>query len=172
VTLARPKLRGTDEAFASRRLGKHDTRTHALESVTIAGYVRGLSTRDVEASLAEALGAEAALSKSTVSRVCEAIKDEFDTRGAQPGRCRTRLPVPGRVALPVPRRRPRRTGHGRLRHHRRRRPRGCSRSRRSQPSPTTRSSGEPPRVLWRGSAVPGFGRGSVAGHQRQPLGAC
>ncbi len=33
----------------------------------------------MEATLAEALGAEAALSKSTVSRVCEAIKDEFDT---------------------------------------------------------------------------------------------
>jgi transposase-like protein len=28
--------------------------------------------------LAEALGPEAALSKSTVSRVCEAIKTEFD----------------------------------------------------------------------------------------------
>jgi transposase-like protein len=33
----------------------------------------------VEATLADALGAEAALSKSTVSRVCEAIKVEFDT---------------------------------------------------------------------------------------------
>jgi putative transposase len=50
-----------------------------LESLVITGYVRGLSTRDVEASLADALGAEATLSKSTVSRVCEAIKVEFDT---------------------------------------------------------------------------------------------
>lgn len=79
VTLERPKLRGTDAAFASRLLGKHVTRTNALESLTIAGYVRGLSTRDVEASLADALGAEAALSKSTVSRVREALKEEFDT---------------------------------------------------------------------------------------------
>ncbi len=78
VTLERPKLRGTDTAFASRLLGKHVTRTNALEALTIAGYVRGLSTRDVEASLADALGSEAALSKSTVSRVCEAIKCEFD----------------------------------------------------------------------------------------------
>ena len=78
VEMARPKLRGTDERFASQLLGKHVTRTHALESLVIAGYVRGLSTRDVEASLADALGAEATLSKSTVSRVCEAIKDEFD----------------------------------------------------------------------------------------------
>ena len=49
-------------------------RTNALESLVIAGFVRGLSVRDVEATLAEALGSEATLSKSTVSRVCEAIK--------------------------------------------------------------------------------------------------
>ena len=79
VELARPKLRGTDTAFASRLLGKGVTRTNALESLVIAGYVRGLSTRDVEASLADALGPEATLSKSTVSRVCTAIRDEFDT---------------------------------------------------------------------------------------------
>jgi transposase-like protein len=39
--------------------------------------VRGLSVRDVENTLADALGAEAALSKSTVSRVCQAIGEEF-----------------------------------------------------------------------------------------------
>jgi putative transposase len=54
------------------------TKTNALESLVIAGFVRGLSVRDVEATLADALGAEAGLSKSTVSRVCAAIKDEFD----------------------------------------------------------------------------------------------
>jgi putative transposase len=77
VTVARPKLRGTTEKFASRLFGAGVTRTIALESLVIAGYVRGLSDRDVEATLADALGAEAALSKSTVSRVCEAIKTEF-----------------------------------------------------------------------------------------------
>jgi putative transposase len=40
--------------------------------------VRGLSVREVEAALAEVLGPEAALSKSTVSRICQAIKTEFD----------------------------------------------------------------------------------------------
>jgi len=79
VTIDRPKLRGTDEVFASRLLGVGVVRTNALESLVIAGFVRGLSVRDVEATLADALGPEAALSKSTVSRVCEAIKDEFDT---------------------------------------------------------------------------------------------
>jgi putative transposase len=77
VTVARPKLRGATERFASRLFGAGVTKTHALESLVIAGYVRGLSDRDVEATLADALGAEAALSKSTVSRVCEAIKGEF-----------------------------------------------------------------------------------------------
>jgi putative transposase len=78
VTLARPKLRGTDTAFASRLLGKGVTRTNALESLVIAGFVRGLSVRDVEASLADALGPQATVSKSTVSRICEQIKEEFD----------------------------------------------------------------------------------------------
>ena len=78
IELQRPKLRNTDQAFASRLLGVGVTKTNALESLVIAGFVRGLSTRDVEATLAEALGAQAALSKSTVSRVCEAIKTEFD----------------------------------------------------------------------------------------------
>jgi putative transposase len=78
VVLERPKLRGTTEPFASRLLGKGVSRTNALESLVLSGFVRGLSVRDVEAVLAEALGPEAALSKSTVSRICEVIKQEFD----------------------------------------------------------------------------------------------
>ena len=78
VVLERPKLRGTTEPFASRLLGKGVSRTNALEALVLSGFVRGLSTRDVEAALAEALGPEAALSKSTVSRICEVIKTEFD----------------------------------------------------------------------------------------------
>ena len=77
VTLSRPKLRGTTEAFASRLFGAHVTKTSALETLVIASFVRGLSVRDVEAALAEALGDQAAISKSTVSAVCQAIKDEY-----------------------------------------------------------------------------------------------
>ena len=83
VTVARPKLRGTTERFASALFGKSVTRSNALESLVIAGFVRGLSVRDVENTLADALGAEAALPKSTVSRICQAIGDEFT---AWPGR--------------------------------------------------------------------------------------
>jgi putative transposase len=77
VALQRPKLRGTDQAFCSRLFGAGVTRTNALESLVISGWVRGLSDRDIEAALAEVLGPEAALSKSTVSRICAAIGEEF-----------------------------------------------------------------------------------------------
>jgi hypothetical protein len=79
VKLQRPKLRGTDQAFSSRLSGVGVTHTHALESLVISGWVRGLSDRDIEAALAEVLGAEAALSKSTVSRICQRIREEFET---------------------------------------------------------------------------------------------
>jgi putative transposase len=84
VTVARPKLRGTTGAFASKLFGTTVTRSNALESLVIAGFVRGLSVRDVENTLADALGAEAALSKSTVSRVCQAIGGQFEAWRTRP----------------------------------------------------------------------------------------
>jgi len=84
VTVARPKLRGTTEAFASKLFGTTVTKSNALESLVIAGFVRGLSVRDVENTLADALGAEAALSKSTVSRVCQAIGGQFEAWRTRP----------------------------------------------------------------------------------------
>jgi len=78
IELQRPKLRGTDEAFCSRLFGKGVTRTNALEALVISGWVRGLSDRDIEACLAEVLGPEAALSKSTVSEICQRIRAEFE----------------------------------------------------------------------------------------------
>ena len=79
VTVARPKLRGTEDKFVSRLFGTAVTKTNALETLVIAGFVRGLSVRDVEATLADALGPQASLSKSTVSRVCQVIAEEFNT---------------------------------------------------------------------------------------------
>lgn len=78
ITLERQKARGTEVPFTSRLLGAGVTRTNALESLVIAGFVRGLSVRDIEAALAEALGPEMRISKSTVAVICQAIKDEFD----------------------------------------------------------------------------------------------
>ena len=79
VTVQRPKLRGTTSGFASQLCGTGATKTNALEALVIAGFVRGLSTRDIEATLTEALGEHAGVSRSTVSRVCEQIKTQFDT---------------------------------------------------------------------------------------------
>lgn len=78
VALKRPKLRNCAEAFASQLLGKGTVRTEPLEALVISGWVRGLSDRDIEALLAEALGPEAALSKSTASRICRRLRDEFE----------------------------------------------------------------------------------------------
>ena len=59
-------------------LGKGVVRSEPLEALVISAGVRGLSDRDIEALLAEALGPEAALSKSTASRICQRLRDEFD----------------------------------------------------------------------------------------------
>jgi putative transposase len=79
VTVSRPKLRGTSEAFASRLFGTGITKSNALEALVIAGFVRGLSVRDVEATLADALGAQATVSRSEVSRICQVIREELQT---------------------------------------------------------------------------------------------
>lgn len=79
LDLKRPKLRNTTEAFASTLLGKGVVRSEPLEALVISAWVRGLSDRDIEAMLAEALGPEAALSKSTASRICQRLRAEFDT---------------------------------------------------------------------------------------------
>ena len=57
VKLARPKVRGTLQRFSSQLLGRGVTRTNALEALVISGWVRGLSTRDIAAALAETLHA-------------------------------------------------------------------------------------------------------------------
>ncbi len=54
VALERPRVRNaTVLGFESKILGKGVARTHALESLVITGFLRGLSTRDIEAALEE-----------------------------------------------------------------------------------------------------------------------
>ncbi|MGA5135461.1 IS256 family transposase [Streptomyces olivoreticuli] len=77
VTVARPRLRGTTEKFAPRLFGTSVTRTNALESLVIASFVHGLSTRGVTDTLAGALGPDAALSKSTVSSIRRSVRGEY-----------------------------------------------------------------------------------------------
>ena len=77
------------------------TKSNALESLVIAGFVRGLSVRDVENTLAEALGDRGRVVASRpCRRVCQAIGDEFAAWStAPPGRHRAGLPVPGRLLV-------------------------------------------------------------------------
>ena len=54
VEVRRPKLRGTADPFVSRLFGQGVTKSNALECLVIASFVRGLSVRDVEATLGRA----------------------------------------------------------------------------------------------------------------------
>ena len=77
LELERPRVRNATElGFESMVLGKGVARTHALEALIILGFLRGLSVRDVEALLEEALG-EQVVSKSTVARVCQHTRERY-----------------------------------------------------------------------------------------------
>ena len=77
VELERPRVRDASRlGFESRVLGRHVTRTYALESLVIGSFLRGLSTRDVEAVLEETFE-EPISSRSTVSRILEDTRERY-----------------------------------------------------------------------------------------------
>jgi transposase-like protein len=77
VRLERPRIRDASKlGFESKVLGKGVARTHALESLVISSFLRGLSTRDVQAALEEVFE-EPVASKSTVSRICEDTRERY-----------------------------------------------------------------------------------------------
>jgi len=77
MTVERPRVRDAGKlGFVSKILGKGVARTHALESLVISSFLRGLSTRDVEAALEEVFE-EPIASKSTVSRICEDTRERY-----------------------------------------------------------------------------------------------
>ncbi len=87
MQLERPRVRGVSELnFESQVLGTGVARTHALEALIILGFLRGLSVRDVEDLLEEALG-EQIVGKSTVARICQ------DTGHRRPRRPARRAPA-------------------------------------------------------------------------------
>jgi hypothetical protein len=79
VQLQRPKLRHAHAALCDQLFGQGVTRTNALETLVISCWVRGLSDRDVQAMLTEVFGEQAAVSRTTVSRICQRLRAEFDT---------------------------------------------------------------------------------------------
>jgi transposase-like protein len=79
LELERPRVRNASALeFASAIVGKGVTRTHALEALVIASFLRGLSVRDVEAALEEAFDGPV-VSKSTVSRICTDTRERYRT---------------------------------------------------------------------------------------------
>jgi putative transposase len=77
VELERPRVRDASRlGFESRLLGRHVTRTYALESLVIGSFLRGLSTRDVEAVLEDTFD-ESLVSRSTVSRILEDTRQRY-----------------------------------------------------------------------------------------------
>jgi putative transposase len=78
VQLQRPKLRHAHAALCDQLFGAGVSRTNALETLVISCWVRGLSDRDVEAMLVEVFGQDATISRTTVSRICQRLRAEFD----------------------------------------------------------------------------------------------
>ena len=79
LALERPRLRNASRLdFASEIVGKGVARTHALEALVLCSFLRGLSVRDVEATLEETFD-EPMVSKSTASRICEQARERYRT---------------------------------------------------------------------------------------------
>ena len=77
VELERPRVRDASKlGFESRLLGRHVTHTYALESLVISSFLRGLSTRDVEAVLEDTFD-QPVSSRSTVSRILEDTRERY-----------------------------------------------------------------------------------------------
>src|SRR3990170_4568151 len=77
LALERPRVRNASAlGFASAVVGKGVARTHALEALVLASFLRGLSVRDVQAALEETFD-EPMVSKSTVARICEQARERY-----------------------------------------------------------------------------------------------
>ena len=77
MKIERPRVRDASKlGFESRIVGKGVARTYSLETLVICSFLRGLSVRDVEASLEETFD-QPVISKSTVSRVLEDTRERY-----------------------------------------------------------------------------------------------
>jgi len=75
--LKMPQVRNTTDAFESVWLQSLVRRSDKLAALIPQLYVKGMSTRDIEAALTETLEVEG-VSKSTVSTLCGQLKHDFE----------------------------------------------------------------------------------------------
>jgi putative transposase len=76
VEYAAPQVRDTPEPFVSAVRERLAGRTEALEDLAIELYARGLSTRDIEDTFADAQGRKL-LSRATVSEITERLWEDY-----------------------------------------------------------------------------------------------
>lgn len=78
VTVRRPRMRGLEEAFASRVLPLFARRTAAVGELLPQLYLHGLSAGDFDQALRGLLGEEAPLSPSSIVRLKAKWQQEYD----------------------------------------------------------------------------------------------
>ncbi len=77
LDLRKPRVRNTEVPFESKVLQRLDAIDQRLAHLTIEMYTRGLSTRDIEATLLDHDG-RPLVSRSSVSRITEALTAEYE----------------------------------------------------------------------------------------------
>lgn len=73
-----PQVRDTEEVLRLAVWEALRRRTDVLDRLVVEMYTRGLSTRDIEDALREATGGESVLARSTVSRISDALWEDYE----------------------------------------------------------------------------------------------
>jgi transposase-like protein len=73
----RPRIRNSRETFKSKLLSRLDSMEERLNKMALEMYVRGLSTRDIEAALTDTDGT-AILSRSSISQLNKVLYEEYE----------------------------------------------------------------------------------------------
>lgn len=84
IALQRPRLRDLEERFESRVLPLFVRRTQAVGDLLPELYLHGLAERDFDLALRGLLGDDASLSATTVARLKESWKEDFEAWSARP----------------------------------------------------------------------------------------
>lgn len=77
MEIRKPRVRGTNEPYRSRIAESLDTMFDDLKRMVLEGYVRGLSTRDIEETFVDQNG-RALLSKSSASNLNKQFNEEYE----------------------------------------------------------------------------------------------